>query len=652
MSVLFPNDQEGRGTFQPGEGTSMPTSFGDTFAAAWSRNNLFTNNMTGENDRLDALGDYLGDIKKKTGVDLAPELDYGGASGMMPDSAALFRQANGKLEQLHANDPTFQYDAMTFDQLQQKAVAKRRQADADLEATMGRERGPGATIGRIAGATAAGVADPVNLAALPAAPAEGLGILANAFRWGLIGAGTQAVSEAIQAPYQEQVQPGYLASGQPLADIAAAGAFAAGGGALFRGLADTWSRVKTGAWPTSVRDAGNVVESEANISASNIYGGVEGEAAHRQALTTAIGNILADQPVNVEHIITPELEAQSRNLMARLEGERAVSLPVFDERQIRLTSEEAGLQQQHAELGAELEGLPAGDTAAADRLNRLQAIEAQLPNASPEMRRALLNRRDQILVDTTPEALQEAAAPIARRGEIGAQQGRIAQRLEEIAAERRQIDAQNLSSLPQPAIGQTEPVRAAPIAAIRTHAQEALTTAERLRANLGLTGTGQAELPFERTAAEGEAETANKALVSGVQQVSRRAGYDMPEGEADVIARKLMKLSPEDAEKMLRDLQMSPRQIVDAPMHLEALEDAAREARTPVTPVTKPTPELDQAFRADVERELVAGDKQIPIDDKMTSLDGAMNELENYKTAADQIAACTAAAPEEPAEAA
>ena len=580
--MLWQNEDQAAADALRRSGNDLPTTFGDTFAAAWSRNDFFMQNTLGEKDRLDALGDYLDTIKQKTGEDLAPTLDYGGAAGAGAMSAAgLLEQANDRLGELKKRYPNLDLEPLTGDQLEQNAVAKRRAADADFAATVGRERGPGATAGLIAGGLAAGVADPINIVALPAAPEEGLGILANALRWGAIGAGGQAASEAISAPYQEQVQPGYIESGAPLAHIAEAGVFTAGTAGLMRGLADTWERVSTGAWPTSVRQAGDVVTSEANIAASNVYPGPEGEAAHQQALSKAISDILAGMPVKVDEIITPELEAQSRNLMARLEGQRAVSLPVFDERQIRLTSEEAGLRQQHAELGTELEGLPAGDISAADRLNRLEAVNAQLEGATGEMRRALLQRRDQILVDTTPEALQAAAEPIARRQAIGAQQGRIAGRLEEIAAERRQIDAQNLSSLPQPMIGQTEPVRAAPIEAIRSHAMEAMQTAERLRSTLGLTQRAP-ELPFEQTAAEGQAEVAKGALVSGVQQIARRAGYDMPEGEADVIARKLMKLSPEDAQEMLRNVQMSPRQIVDAPMHLEALEEAAR---TPVTPV-------------------------------------------------------------------
>lgn len=602
MLELWQQDADIAARPQPQEAHDLPTTFGETFGAAWSQNQLFSQDAFGENDRLSALGDYLDTIKQKTGEDLAPTLDYGGAAGTgFTSAASLLDQANERLAELKKKNPALELEPMTLDQLGQAGIDKRRQADANFADVMGRERGPGATVGAIAGGLAAGLADPINIVALPAAPEEGLGILANALRWAAIAGGTQAASEAIQAPYREEVQPGRLQSGEPLLNVAAAAGVGFLGAGVLRGLGNAWERVKTGAWPTSVRDAGNVVESEANIAGSNIYSGPEGEAAHRAALGKAIDNVLAGLPVRVDKIITPEIEARSRTIMARLEGERAVALPAFDERTIRLISEEAGLRQQHGELGTELEGLPQGDLSAADRLNRLQAVNAQLENASPEMRRALLQRRDQILVDTTPEALQAAAGPIARRQALEAQQGRIAGRLEEIAAERRQIEAENLSSLPQAMIGQTMPVRAAPLEAIRSQAQLARAEADRLRSTLGL--EKQPELPFEQMAAEGEAETAHQALASGVQQVARRSGYEMPGDEAREIVAKLLKATPAEAQDLTRDLQMSPRQVAEAPTRLEV---PAEPERVGVTPIKEATPELEQALRADLDRELAA----------------------------------------------
>jgi hypothetical protein len=308
----------------------------------------------------------------------------------------------------------------------------------------------------------------------------------------------------MQAPYREQVQPGYVASGEPFLEIAQAGLTTAAGGAVFRGLADVWDRVRTGAWPQSVKQAGDVVSSQSNILGSNVYPGTEGEVAHEQALPKAIGDILAGRPVDVSKHITPELEAR------------------------------AGL---------------------------------------------------------------------------------------------------------------------APIETARTQAQAAAETAAQARVP---PVEPQPELPFARTAAEAEAETAKQTVSAGVEQIARGAGYAMPAEEAARVSDKLMAGSPEQAQDMLRDLQISPRQVADAPAREVR---AAEEITTPVSPVNVTAPDFQAAARADLDRESLAQTK-IPVgvdaEGKLTyqGVDDALKEVDAYKTAAEQIAGCIAPAPEEPAEAA
>jgi len=123
-------------------------------------------------------------------------------------------------------------------------------------------------------------------------------------------------------------------------------------------------------------------------------------------------------------------------------------------RGVQLASEEAGLKARHAELSASLESAPAGDQVAADRLNRLNAIEQQIANTKDTDTAALKKlkeRRDQILVDTNPEQLRAAAEPISQRRDLEAEHARISQRLGEIAVERSQMP-------PPAALGQARPV--------------------------------------------------------------------------------------------------------------------------------------------------------------------------------------------------
>src|SRR6516165_1557121 len=302
-------------------GRDLPTTFGDTFFAAWSRNTLFSQDYFGENDRMAALSDYTNKVKALTGRDIGAELDYG-TGEFAPDSHALLRQANDKVNELKQKNPTLELDPLSPEEFERNAVAKRRQADADFEETIDRPRGPGATVGRWLGGGAAGIADQINLAALPIAPAAELGIVASAVRWGEIAGVTGAAGTALAAPYREQVQPGYIASAQPLLEVGEQAAIGALGGAAFPAaraiarpalnqLAGAWDRVRGLPWPTAVKDAGNIVSSEANINQSNIYPGVNGSAAHEQALAKTTNDILAGRPVDVSQHITPELEASA-----------------------------------------------------------------------------------------------------------------------------------------------------------------------------------------------------------------------------------------------------------------------------------------------------------------------------------------------------
>jgi hypothetical protein len=197
-------------------------------------------------------------------------------------------------------------------------------------------------------------------------------------------------------------------------------------------------------------------------------------------------------------------------------------------------------------------------------------------------------------------------------------------------------------------IGQRMPIRPVPIEQIRASTAAATERAAAERAAAG--GEAVPELPFKASEAEGHAQAVQDALVSSVQQVAQKAGYTMPADEAAKIAARLAKSTPDEASDLMRDLQMSPRQVADAPSRMPKV--AAEEPREPVTAPDKVvgSPEHDQAMRADIDRERMIEDKQIPVDvDKdgnpvYRSLDAAMDDIDGYKKAADQIAACAAPA--------
>jgi hypothetical protein len=138
----------------------------------------------------------------------------------------------------------------------------------------------------------------------------------------------------------------------------------------------------------------------------------------------------AGQPLGL--IADARMLASSRLLMQRLEATRAPDVPFagpeFGDQMKALNDRAAALQDG-------LDRLPAGDPAAVDRLARLQGVESSLARAETAAeRRALSERRDQILVDTAPEALAAAAAPFEQRRVMAAELASIQARMTELGS--------------------------------------------------------------------------------------------------------------------------------------------------------------------------------------------------------------------------
>ncbi len=203
-------------------------------------------------------------------------------------------------------------------------------------------------------------------------------------------------------------------------------------------------------------------------------------ATHEAALRTALAQTVADRPVEVSPIFAAD------------EARQMAAMPNISPEDFRVLSETSGLQARDAQLAQRLQVLPEGDASAADRLNRLGAVERQLGNSdlAPADRAALMQRRDQILVDTTPEALQAAAEPIAERASIARQREAIAARLTEIEGERARAQAQAaLSPFPTVEGGPSVPVAIRPAAPVEP-ATEAMG-----RPNLGYRPFRPGEVP-------------------------------------------------------------------------------------------------------------------------------------------------------------
>jgi hypothetical protein len=582
----------------------FPAGFTEAFDASWQEGRLFRQSISRDNARQTVLDDY-DDRVRQAGGDVDAELHKLHRIGGEFTDADRLTAINRALIAAQEKDSKIDIHAMDDTAIELAAIAKSREALEVQQQIAARGMTGGGRAGGILGGLTAAAADPVNIAGMLFAPAEGLGVLQTGLRWGGIAGANQAAIEAAAAPYHEAVQPGYGAGPEaPRAILEAAVTGGVGGGAL-KIAANTWTRVLTGAWPRSVRDAGNVVSSQAHTVNSNIYNGAAGEAAHSEALKSAIDSVLAGRAINVENIITPEIETRSRSLIAGLEAERRLAMPIFDERSIRIAAEEAGLRARDVRLTGDLAAMPAGDVAAADRLNRLEAVDEQLARTTElGERRALEQRRDQILVDTTPEELRKRAGPIEQRRLAESERNQIAGRLDEIRREREQIAAENLGRVQPLLLGQTEPVR----------------------------------------------------LYKAIADTAAAGGHIITPDEVRQIASRLVGLDPQmlaDAEKMI---QHAPHQVAQGYQRFvdhDAIPRSSPAVDKMLQQAVETAPEMQAALRADLDRERAMGDVDVHMGTEdapvKQSLDSLLDEIDNERIAADEIEACANPAPE-PAE--
>lgn len=402
----------------------LPSTFSDNINDAFNRGYLTSQSISGEIRKTTARGQIIDDAIAKTGDQSFGQLEqYGGF-----DQAGF----NAKIAQHKAARPDLDIQPISDEAIQARAddIGVRQLAtSADLAR---RERTTGGAVGSFLGSAGAAFTDPVNLIAFPLAAPESLGILGTALAWGAIGAGSQTAIEALNATSMERIQPGYGTSGQPVTSIleTALGGAVLGGG--IKGLSMAWQRAKTGSWPRTVRDAGNVVDSEAQIATTNPLPGVEGEAAHRTALNKAIDDLANGRPVDVEGIVTPDqlaaLDERAAPVLAArdaaAEAQQAARVAADDVLAASSKAPELPFVQTEAQARAEAStatltsGIQdiarlAGHDMPADEAAKIATRIAQLND--PDKARAVLDEvflRPQTIADTLP-VVEKPVKPVA-----------------------------------------------------------------------------------------------------------------------------------------------------------------------------------------------------------------------------------------------
>lgn len=694
---LYQKDQDAAATIQPGEGHDLPATFGDTFGPAWSNAELFSQSLTQQKLRASALWDYVSDLHNKTGDD-----------AFRPEKIANnVDTLNDSINKVGGNYPDLNLKPLNEGDVDDMAVAKGRSVRTPYEAMGVREKTLGGKIGFTLGGLIGQASDPINLLAAPIAPEAELGVLGSALLWGGVGLGTQAVNEGVNADFRERVRPGYAESGEPLENILEAGAAGAVLGGGTKALSNVWSRVSTGAWPRSVRDAGNIVSSEANVANTNVLAGPEGEVAHRQALTAASDSIVGGNPVDVEpalqgfeayHGSPHDFDAFDSSKIGTGEGRQAVSYGHYV-----AENEDVGARYRDR-LGGEDGNLYTSRVTRSkddflsweDPLSKQPAGEKILGGMDADFKNRLegyLDAHDQPeLADLTGREFHRLLERLATEDDIpGVKSNPDNPHFRREASEYlASLDVAGVKFLDQGSRnGAGQPTRNFVVfndhdirithkngQPLNLH-EEASARIDRLMETRGAAREstqraeaeapapdGQPALPFEQGTHAAAAEQHTGAIADGVTSMARAAGYDMPRDEAMTIADRVAKADPETARRILEEVSTRPQTLSSTLDQMGTPRAAAEEATSPLTrsvaaemdpkqvAKTLADPQHTEAMLNDLDKLRATGDRQIPDgvdangEPTYRSLDAMVDEVRADQDAAKQLEGCIVPAQE------
>lgn len=580
---LFQNDQaEAVANAGRNPATALPQTFGETFLPAWNQGLLFGQSVARSTARIRGMAEYIDDIYRQTGVMLRnPELAPVGTDGLAEFNTELSKLATQypALGRLRDQGVERAFQPLTNEEVDSLAAKVSARANLDYATMMRQERTLGGSLGIFAGAAAAGITDPINLLAFPLAAPEALGALGTTLAWGGIAAGTQTAIELGSMGFRERVRPGYQASGEPMANIAGAAVFGGALGGGIKGLSAAWSRVKTGEWPRSVRDAGNVVESEANIAGTSLFPGADGEAAHRTAIQRSLDALVTGRPANLDGVITPSIlagyearlapvmDARARAVTAGERGlsleREAVRLPPTMERlselqldQIRQTRARIEtdaialserLDQQVAGLAAEREALGARRSAVEAQSQEVASIRENLASAQRRLSEArpASDPTTQARLDVIESEISRPNLGTDARALLEAERASITETIAKTAPGDRRL----IASLGQEVKGLEKVLARAEKAAARSAADMARTDA-RITAGLRKAATTRdlstGRFSGQREAVAGEMRKAVSALAD------EGYGIKLPRADAQSLADRILAASDQDAEAVLR----------------------------------------------------------------------------------------------------
>ena len=259
-----------------------------------------------EKTRAEIQDEFIREFYQASGQRLSRWL---GGAGVNPISERE-ESARKQVEQWRKANPDAELrDFPTVEFLDQETKRRAGEALERSASLASRSTGFGSAVGGFIGTAAGAIRDPINLMTMGLGAGAASGILRTAIVEGAVGSGSEALIQGFNYGFRSKVDKNYSAS-TALYEIAASGAGAAVLGGSIKGLADVWSRAKTGKWPSHVRDTANVVTREAAIPNSRFPQTIAGETAHRAAIAKSLDDLARGRPVE----LPPEtfIEANAR----------------------------------------------------------------------------------------------------------------------------------------------------------------------------------------------------------------------------------------------------------------------------------------------------------------------------------------------------
>ncbi|WP_246649968.1 hypothetical protein [Rhizobium laguerreae] len=254
-----------------------------------------TNVDARETTRSEIQREYIRNFYQVTGQRLP---NWMGGPGVNADPARE-AVARKQVEQWKAENPGVDLPNLpTQEEVEQEWVKRGTSALKESKDLSNRTTSTLSSVSGFLGSAAGTISDPINMLTAPFGASASLGILRTAMVEGAVSAGSDAVGQAINMPVRQQIDPDYNLN-SALGDIAAAGVGGAILGGGFKGLADVWSRARTGEWPSHVRDTGNVVLREAAVPNSRFEKSMSGDLAHSAAIRKSADDLISGRPVEL-----------------------------------------------------------------------------------------------------------------------------------------------------------------------------------------------------------------------------------------------------------------------------------------------------------------------------------------------------------------